>query len=253
MPVRVPDPTWPSPPQVPSLPGDRVHLWRIWLDRPAGYAEPLIQILSADERARAERFRFERDRNRFIIGRSALRTILAGQLGTGPGRVRFTYGPQGKPYLAQDAGSGGIRFNMAHSHGLALLALARDRELGVDLEWVRPLPDADQIAARFFSAAEHTTFRELPKDQRQEAFYLCWTRKEAYIKAVGEGLSRPLSQFDVSLTPGQPARLLRVEGDPAEIDRWSLVSLAPAAGYLAALAVEGQDRPLECWQYNPER
>lgn len=201
-----------------------------------------------------ERFRFERDRRRFIVGRGVLRTILGRYLGVEPDKVQFRYSPRGKPYLAERFDSYGLRFNLAHSHELALYAFTRDREIGVDLEYVRPMPDAVEIATRFFSTRENAVFRVLPKSQELEAFYNCWTRKEAYLKATGDGLARPLDQFAVSLTPGEPARLLHVEKDLLqEIARWSFQALKPAFSYVAAVAVEGHDWRLVCWQWTWSR
>jgi 4'-phosphopantetheinyl transferase len=154
----------------------------------------------------------------------------------------------GKPYLAAKFNPGDLRFNLAHSNELAVYAFALGREIGIDVEHVHALPDAEQIAARFFSAQENVVLRMLPEGQRLEAFFNCWTRKEAYIKAIGEGLSHPLDQFQVSLSPEEPTRLLNVEGSPEEVTRWSIAPWVPAAGYVAALVVEGSGCHLECWQ-----
>jgi 4'-phosphopantetheinyl transferase len=243
------DHDWHLPPPDLALPSEEVHVWQASLNQPPERVRELGQTLSHDEMMRAERFRFERDRRRFIVGRGVLRAILFRYLGIEPEFVQFRYGSRGKPYLAEKVSSCGLRFSLAHSHELALYAFTRDREVGVDLEYVRPMPDAAQIAARFFSAREHAVFCALPKGQKLEAFYSCWTRKEAYLKATGEGLARPLDQFDVSLVPGDPAGLLRVQGDSQEIARWSLQALAPGTGYVAAIAVEGHGWCLACWQW----
>ena len=195
----------------------------------------MAQCLIEDERIRAERFNFRRDRKRFIVGRGVLRMILGRYLHIEPNRVQFSYGPHGKPYLAD--GDGALQFNLARSHELALYAFTRGREIGVDIEYFRALTDAEQIADSFFSPRENAILQALPASQRQQAFYNCWTRKEAYIKAIGKGLAQPLDQFDVSLAPGESTRLLKVEGSPEEGSRWSLYSLTPVAGYVAAVAV----------------
>ena len=240
---------WHLPPPDLALSRDDVHVWRASLKQPPERGRQLAQTLSCDEMMRAERFRFERDRRRFVVGRGVLRTILGRYLGVEPGQMQFRYDPRGKPHLAEAVGGCGLQFNLAHSHELALYAFTRDREIGVDLEYVRPMPDAEEIAARFFSTRENAVFRVLPKSQKLEAFYNCWTRKEAYLKAIGDGLARPLDQFDVSLAPGDPAMLLHVEGDPLETARWSLQALTPAVGYVAAVAVEGRGWRLACWQW----
>jgi 4'-phosphopantetheinyl transferase len=240
---------WGPPPADLALSSDDVHVWRASLDQPAWRLERLAQMLSADERAKAERFYFERDRKRFIVSQGLLRTILSRYLTIEPNQLQFCYGRRGKPALAQMFGGGTLRFNMSHSHGLALYAIARDRKIGVDLERIRPILDAEQIAERFFSAQENAIFCVLPPSQKLKAFFNCWTRKEAYLKATGDGLARPLDQFNVSLAPGESARLLHVEGDPQEAARWSLQALTPAPGYVAALAVEGHGWRLACWQW----
>jgi 4'-phosphopantetheinyl transferase len=240
------DPVWLSPSANCSLPDTDIHIWRGWLDQPAWHVQQLAQTLSADECVRANRFRFEMDRTRFIVARGLLRSILGYYLGIEPGQVRLCYGRHGKPYLHEDFRAL-IRFNVAHSHQLAVYAFARAREIGIDLEYARPMPRSQQTAAEFMSAHEMALLSELPIDQQQEAFYLCWTRKEAYVKATGIGLEQPLGRLSVSLVPGEPARLLNVEGNPGETYHWSLRSFRPAPGYVAALAVEGHDCHTTFW------
>ena len=224
-----------------------VHVWLAPLDQI--HVTQLIQTLSEEELARADRFRFHRDRERFIACRSLLRTILSRYLCVEPCRLRICYGPYGKPYLEEEVEKDKLQFNLSHSHGFALYAFTRGRKIGVDLEYIRRMPDFGQIAARFFSQSENSALNALPESQRQEAFFYCWTRKEAYIKAIGNGLMHPLNSFDVSLAPGEPARLLNVEGNPEEASRWSLKSLNPAPGYIAALAVAGHDWQLQWKQW----
>jgi 4'-phosphopantetheinyl transferase len=172
-------------------------------------------------------------------------------LNRAPESLSFSYSTYGKPALAPEPGADAIRFNLSHSHGTALYAVIRDREIGVDLEFVRGDLEAEQIAERFFSHREIVALRALPLGLRKYAFFLCWTRKEAYIKARGEGLSIPLDQFDVSLIPEEPAALLSIQPDTDEALRWSLRNLTPAAGYAAALATKGRDWTLSCWQWPP--
>ena len=241
--------SWLPPPGHLTLLSNDVHVWRATLEKPALRVQQLAQTLSSEERMRAKQFHFEQDRKRFIVGRGILRTIIGLYLGTEPSRLQFCYGPHGKPYLADKFGEDTLRFNLAHSHELALYAFTRGREIGVDLEYIRYMPDAEQIAGSFFSARENAVLHALPTSQKQEAFLNCWTRKEAYIKAIGNGLTQPLDKFDVSMTPGEPARLLNVEGAPEEASRWSLKVLTPAPGYVAALAVEGHNWRLTYWQF----
>jgi 4'-phosphopantetheinyl transferase len=226
-----------EPPRgVERLGPDEVHVWSVDLDR---LPEAVLgQPLSANERERGRRFRFERDRRRFVTARGLLRRLLGRYLGLEPSRLRFGYGPRGKPFLA---GEDELRFNVSHSGGLALLAFAWDRELGVDVEEEREVEEAEAIARRYFSSWEERELRLLTEVERQAAFFRCWTRKEAFIKATGDGLSRPLDAFDVTLAPGEPARLLRVEGEPEAAFRFWLEDVSPAPGFAGALAVEGRE------------
>ena len=240
-----PHPDWQPAEQPPPLTADDVHVWRVALDVGEAVLARLRETLADDERRRAERFHFEKDRRHFTAGRGALRSILAGYLGRRPQDVRFTYTNYGKPLLADESGMA-LRFNLTHSHGLALLAVALGRDVGVDVERVRDNLEGEQLAERFFSPREVAALLALPPALRREAFFHCWTRKEAYIKANGKGLSLPLDQFDVSLHPDEPAALLATHHDPAEAGRWSMRSLAPGDGFAAALAVEGQSWRLWC-------
>ena len=223
-------------------------MWRASLDLGESRVHALLATLAQDERERAERFHFATDRARFIAGRGLLRAILARYLQAHPASLRFHYSPRGKPALTPDSNPGGLQFNVAHSHGIALYAFARGRALGVDLECIQPQLQ-EGIAERFFSAREVAALRALPADLRAEAFFACWTRKEAYVKAMGDGLALPLDQFDVSLAPGEPAALLRTAGNPQEACRWRLQALEAAPGYAGAICVEGHDWRLTCWQW----
>jgi 4'-phosphopantetheinyl transferase len=231
-----------------TLGSNEVHVWRAALDRLPEDTHNFWQTLSSDECARAARFHFDKDRDRFVTGRGLLRTILARYLQVEPVTLRFEYTAYGKPYLAT-AFNTRIRFNLSHSRGLALYALAYDRALGVDLEYIDPEFAQEEVAERFFSAREVASLRSLPSGLQPEAFFHCWTRKEAYIKASGEGLSLPLDRFDVSLLPGQEAALLCTYDDPQEAVRWLLRNLELEPGYAAAIAVERRDWQLKCWEW----
>jgi medium-chain acyl-[acyl-carrier-protein] hydrolase len=246
-PVHEVDGEWPEWADLPPLADGEVHVWRAALEQPADRLEVLRRTLAPDERQRAERFHFERDRRHFVAARGLLRTILGRYLDRDPGGLQFGYNPQGKPMLAGEGS--GLRFNLAHSHGLALFAVSRGRELGVDLERIRPEFAGEPVARRFFSPREVAALGVLTGERRHEAFFVCWTRKEAYLKATGKGLTLPLDCFDVSLLPGEPAALLATRHDPAEAGRWSLRALAPGRGYAGALAVEGSGWQLRCGQW----
>ncbi len=257
--LRAPSGGWPPPPPPPQwsprpdtlrLEEGEVHVWRAHLDLEPSRIQSLMRTLTADERSRAERFHFRGDGERFIVARGLLRAILGLYLEMDPCQLRFSYSPYGKPSLAGGVeGEDALRFNLSHARSLALFAVTRGRELGVDIEYIRTDLADERIAEQFFSPREVAALRALSAKMRREAFFNCWTRKEAYIKARGEGLSLPLDQFDVSLAPGEPAALLNTLGNPQEARRWSLQKLDPGIGYVAALAVEGDNWPLRCWQW----
>ena len=243
------DQSWSAPPVAPVLTDATVQVWSAGLDRSVQEQQSFAAVLAPDERQRAARFHFERDRNHFVVSRGLLRTILGRYLRIDTREVHFSYGSHGKPALVAPPDRAPLRFNVSHTHGEVLLAFTSRRELGVDIEQIRTIEDAAMIAERFFSAQENVVFRALDPQVRDQAFFNCWTRKEAYIKARGEGLSLPLDQFDVTFAPGDPARLLATRPDPTEARRWTLVSLTPAAGYIAALCVEGDDWQATCWRW----
>lgn len=246
-----PDCSWDRPPWPLELGYEDVHVWRASLDVTGERLRSLQRTLSPDERERAERFHFERDRRRYIIAHGVLRDILSRYLGVGPGLLRFHRGPHGKPALTETFGGGELGFNLTHSNELVLCAVTRSRKVGIDLEHMRTGFSEVQIAEQFFSSREIEELRSLSPEVRREAFFSCWTRKEAYLKAIGEGLLSPLDHFSVSLTPEEPAVLRHVAGDPSEAARWSLRALTPGPGYAAALVVEGRSWRLSCWQWVP--
>ncbi len=226
-----------------------VHVWRVSLDQPPATVERLRQILSLDEQARVDRFHFESDRQHFIVARGCLRTMLARYLQIAPNKIQFSYASHGKPELAiSNAQTQPLNFNLSHSGGFALYAFTRVGEIGVDLEHVRPELAGADIARRFFSSSEVARLTRLPANVRHEAFFNCWTRKEAFIKAKGKGLSLPLDQFDVTLAPSEPAALLRTRWDEHEASRWSLKAIDVGPGYVAAVAVAGRDWQLTCFE-----
>jgi 4'-phosphopantetheinyl transferase len=229
---------WVSPVETPELPDDEVHIWRASLEIGSAAKQRFESQLADDEGIRAERFIFDRDRSRFIAARGVLRDVLGRYLRRPPHTIDFVYGPRGKPALA----NGGLRhpicFNLSHSHGLAVIGITREREIGIDMELIRPEISGEDIAKRYFSAGEVNELNKLPPELRAEGFFHCWTRKEAYVKARGDGLSIPLDSFDVSLTPGLPAVL-----NSADRSQWNLRSFAPAPDYVGAIIAEGS-----CWQ-----
>lgn len=230
----------PSSDRVVALPSNEVHVWRVELEPDTLLAGHGWDLLSPDERARADRFRLAPDRRRFIAGRSAVRTVLSAYVNQSGRSLRFRYGPTGKPALMLAGVEAAPCFNLSHSGRVAILAVAR-RPVGVDIEEVRPLPDAYTVARRFFSSAEQEALSAVPAADWLRGFFSCWTRKEAFIKGTGDGFSRPLESFDVSLLPDP--RCVRIVSDPVLGASWSVRELPVDGGYVASLAVAG---PLDC-------
>lgn len=218
-------------------PGE-VHVWSTELAQPDDVVDKFWNTLNADEANRANRFHFEKHRRAFIVGRGFLRDLLGRYLDATPESLRFSYGAYGKPALNGEHKRTRLRFNMSHSHNLALLAITEDNEIGVDVEYMRADFASADIAQRFFSRAEVATFNTLAEEDRVAAFFRCWTRKEAFIKVTGMGLSQSLDGFDVTLAPGVAAELLRVDREDAT--RWFLSDIDVGSEYAAALAVEGK-------------
>jgi 4'-phosphopantetheinyl transferase len=241
---------WKKPPSSLSLSKQDVHIWQAALDLPSSTVQELREVLTNDEKARAEQFHFDRDKQRFIAARGMLREILAFYLEVKAGELRFDYGRNDKPKLSDTFGNKAICFNLSHSQGIALYGLTQGRAIGVDIEYIRDISEIEQIVEQFFSTKENDLFRTLPENLKKETFFNCWTRKEAFVKAVGDGLSFPLDKFDVSLSPGEPARLMRIEGDSKAPSRWTIHELKPSSGFAAAFAVEGRSWQLHCWQWS---
>jgi 4'-phosphopantetheinyl transferase len=240
---------WLPAPARPELPCAEVHVWRVSLRQGPGVLESLAATLSPDERRRAGRYHFRKDGESFVVSRGVLRDILGQYLSVSPARIRFTYNEFGKPDLCAEVADAPLRFNVSHAHETALFAITSGREVGVDVEFIREDFAALDTAERFFSEVEVAALRGLPRGSRTLAFFNCWTRKEAYIKARGEGLSLPLKQFAVSAAPGEPAALLSAEHAPDAVSRWSLVELHPGPGYVGALAFEGTEVAHCCWEW----
>ena len=241
---------WQPPPDQLTLSPAEVHVWRASLHASPSRLADLHTILADDERQRAARFHVDRDRDHYIVARGILRTLLGHYVQRPPQALTFSYNDYGKPALEGPNSRTPLFFNLSHSHNLVLYAVVYGRDLGIDIEYVRPDFARDQIAEQFFSPRENVELRALTHAQHTIGFFNCWTRKEAYIKARGQGLSLPLDQFDVSLTPGEPAVLLQTRDIPTEAARWSLQELHPGPGYIAALAVEGRRNwQLLSWQW----
>lgn len=238
--------TWASPPAVLDLTSHQVDVWRARLDLPIDALDQLEAILSGDEKQRAARFHFQPDRERFIAAHGCLRDILTRYLHCGPDQLRFSTNPHGKPALRDRK----LEFNLTHSGDFALVAVTQERKVGVDIERMRQGISSQVIARQYFSRSEVSELLALPSEQWETGFFNCWTRKEAYIKAQGLGLSLPLESFDVSLAPDEPAILQATRPDPGEAAHWTLLSLEVDSAYAAALAVEGQGLEFRFWDWN---
>jgi 4'-phosphopantetheinyl transferase len=236
---------WVPAPAGLKLGAEDVHLWRASLDCDAPVLSRLETTLSPDELARANRFVFPIDRSHFVAARGILRELLGAYLRLPPAELKFRYGNHGKPALDANASDADLQFNLSHSGGVAIYAFSLGRRLGVDVEQIRPQRAGEDIARRYFAAREVTELQALPAHLRTQGFFLCWTRKEAYVKAHGAGLSLPLDSFTVSLTPGRAVELEAKDGN-----QWSMRSYEPAPGVVAAMVVEGRGWQSSCWSWN---
>ncbi len=226
-----------------SLLKDEVQIWQASLDIPTWKFQGL---LAADEQERAARFNYDRDRNRFIVRRGILRILSGCYAGVEPESILFSYGKNGKPSLADESNVERIFFNLSHSEGMAIYAFSGSYELGVDIERIRDMADMAKLVERFFSTGEKAIWKELPESQQKRAFFHGWTRKEAFIKASGDGLSYPLDGFEVTLAPDEPAKLLSIAGNNDETPEWWIHDIKPASGFAAALAVKGRVGKVDC-------
>lgn len=238
---------WIAPVETPELPDNEVHIWRASLEVDSTTLRGFEGQLADDERIRAERFIFDRDRNRFIAARGILRDALGRYLRRPPQSIDFVYGSRGKPAISNGGSRHPICFNLSHSHGLALIGITKKREIGIDVELMRSEFAGEEIARRYFSAKEIDELSRLPAGLRTEGFFHCWTRKEAYIKAKGDGLYIPLESFDVSLTPGLPAEL-----NSADRSIWSLHSFPAGPGYVGAIIADGSNWQLRFFSWTPQ-
>jgi len=223
-------------PRVLTLAGHKVDLWPVNLSLENAQLQHLAQTLSPDEQERAARFYFPGDRDRFIAARGSLRAILSHYLSLAPVDLRFCYGPQGKPALIPEQGGDRWQFNLSHSQGLALIAITRDYQVGVDLEAVDPSYAWQGVARQFFTPKEQAMLHRLPAPEQGPAFFQLWTRKEALLKAIGTGLAVPLNQVEVALTPGEPPGWIQPElNQKAEF--WTIQDVQVASSYAAAVAI----------------
>jgi 4'-phosphopantetheinyl transferase len=244
---------WLAPPPNLSLGEDSVHVWAVSLRASDNALIRFANVLAAEELRRAESFHFDRDRNRFVVGRGTVRMILARYLRAEPENIELEYNLRGKPLLAGRFAGSGLHFNLAHCENLALLAIAPGRVVGVDLERIRAVDGADNTAACFCAPREMAEFQSLPAGERDAAFFRIWTRKEAWLKAVGDGIGESLDKVEVSFQSLEAPRIVRLPGGSGiPASGWSLRELTPAPGFVGALALPGRAPRIGCWKWKME-
>jgi len=237
---------WLNPPEKLTLSDEEVHIWCADLELDECFQSSFLKFLSADEKARAQEFRFAEDSRNFIVARGILRSLIGKYLDINPTEISFQYSKFGKPSIA---GNNFLQFNISHSQNIALLAFTNKFNIGVDVEFVNPNIEIKDIAERFFSTNEIMNLFGLPEKEQALGFFNCWTRKEAFIKAVGEGLSFPLNNFEVSLEPNQQAKLLATHWDPKAVSKWSMHSILPGANFVGCLVIEGLVQKVKFWNW----
>jgi 4'-phosphopantetheinyl transferase len=242
---------WLLPPSNPTLANHEVHIWKADLHCTEVELQHLSTLLAPDEQQRAARFYFEKDRHQYCVARGLLRLILSVYLSEHPSSLQFAYSPYGKPALQSRPHDDPLQFNVSHSHGIALYAVAQQDKVGIDVEYLRADFGWREIVEHYFSEREIQMLSQVPQSQQQQAFFDGWTRKEAYIKARGQGLSIPLKQFDVSLAPGEPAALLHAQED-RDPTQWTIHALHPGENYAGAVAIQGRNPILRYWQTSPQ-
>lgn len=237
---------WLNPPDNLTLSEDEVHIWRAPLDLEESFQSSFLKLLSPDEKSRAQKFRFAKDSRNFINARGILRSLIGKYLEMNPAEISFQYSKFGKPAIADNHP---LQFNVSHSQNIALFAFTKRFHVGVDIECVNPNIEIKDIATKFFSTNEVSNLLALPEDQQPLGFFNCWTRKEAFIKAIGEGLSFPLNQFEVSLEPDKPAKLLATHWDANAVSKWTLYSMTPASNFVGSVVIEGLINQVKLWNW----
>jgi 4'-phosphopantetheinyl transferase len=240
--------SWPTPREAVRLECDEIHLWCAALSEFTSELQPLNALLSSAEMERAERFRFLKDRHHFVARRGVLRSILGRYLGRPPSKIDFCGGRFGKPEIKGELVRGGLRFSVSHSGDLAVYAVTRTCPIGVDVEYIRPFPHLEEIALRFFSPRETKVLMSLPREHRMEVFFSYWTRKEALLKATGEGIGEGLAKVEVALTPWHEADTIQTVEESEDRIRWQLRSFSPASGYIGAIASRNHYASLSSWK-----
>lgn len=237
---------WLNSPDNLILSAEEAHIWRADLDLDDCFQNSFLKLLSPDEKKRAQKFRFAKDSRYFIAARGILRSLIGKYLEKNPAEISFQYNEFCKPGIANNKH---LHFNISHSQNIALFAFTDKFNVGVDVEFVNPNIEVKDIASKFFSTNEIRKLLLLPEEQQTLGFFNCWTRKEAFIKAVGEGLSFPLDRFEVSLEPDEPAKLLATYWDPKAVSRWSIFSMSPGANFVGSLVIDGVIEKVKFWNW----
>lgn len=240
---------WPIPNKFPNLEMHQAHIWSAVLNYDIQKLKIFFDLLDADEQVRANRFHFEKDRNQFIASHGILRKILSGYLNISPEKIIFSYNEFGKPFIANQSD---IQFNLSHSKNITLIAITKNYSIGVDIEYIKQTRDIEAIAERYFSTHECSALKQLPTEERQKAFFNGWSRKEAFLKAHGQGLSYSLEKVEVSLATNEPAKFIAIHDANENISEWELYNLEPANDFAAAVAIKGELKKIEMlqWQEN---
>lgn len=239
--------TWEIPSIFPPLNSQEVHVWFVQLDSSNIDINYLFSLLTIEERNRALRFHFVKDKNNFIVARGLLRILLSEYLNKDPQAIEFHYNQYGKPFLNDNLN---LQFNLSHCHNVALFTFVQYYEIGIDIESNTRQIEIDEIAQRFFSEGEYQLLKSLEGDNKRKAFFNGWARKEAFLKALGQGLSYSLAKVEFTLLPEQPAKFLAIHDNEQDINDWSVHELNPVQDYAAALVVKGKLQSIKTWQWN---
>jgi 4'-phosphopantetheinyl transferase len=242
--------SWNNPPADLRLNAERVDVWRISTSLQNDELAKFESVLSPDQRARAKRMRVSEKRKQYIVAQGLTRMLIAKRVGADPGALEFHRGPKGKPYLGGRFADAGIQFNMTHTSHMALIAMTLNREVGIDIERIRENLQWEKLAHRYFSPREYRGYSKLPEAEHLRAFFTCWTRKEAVLKAIGTGLGGGLASFDVSVDPDSPPELVDNRWDGRFHGNWTLHQLQPGPGYVATLVTERDGFDVRCWEAN---
>jgi 4'-phosphopantetheinyl transferase len=240
---------WESSPAGYRIDGNSVHVWRSYFQRTLVSNRKFEESLSKEEIEKAQRFIRQSDRDRYIFAHGLLRSILAAYVGCAPQQLVFESKQYYKPFLIGPGGSDDIQFNLSHSEDMTLIAVARRTAVGIDVEYMRRIPDAHEIVNRVFSVDEREFLNSLPPADFNRGFFACWTSKEAFLKGLGKGLSYPLDKFSVIFSNIESDGLIYVHDDPMKANRWKIIRLSPGPDYSGALAIEELRSEPEFFEY----